>query len=342
MCIPFFLLSGNKYIHPKIYKESLNLLNMKFSQLQLPIILQMVLLVMLAGYPGRVKSQQDPVYTQYLTNLLSIQPAYAGISGVLTVSALSRAQWVGWEGAPNTNTFTIDLPLKSVNVGLGLSIVNDKWGPILQNGVYADYTYRIILKPRQYLSLGIKAGFNTYHARLTDLELNDPIDPSFAQNVNFRMLPNAGFGALWHSNIFFLGVSMPKLFTNNIIDESDKKIYREILHAYAMGGYVFFVSDNVKLKPTFLFRWSEQTPSYVDLGANILLYDRVWFGATYRLKNAYALSFQFNVNSQLRFGYSIDLTTFHENMVNSGTHEFTINYEFQNTKRNRRYIARYF
>ncbi len=299
-------------------------------------------LILLAVCPKQVKSQQDPVYTQYLNNLLSIQPAYAGISGVLSISALSRAQWVGWEGAPNSNTFTIHFPMKSFNVGLGLSIVNDKWGPILQNGVYVDYAYRLVLRPRQFLALGIKAGFTPYHARFRDLELNDQIDPSFAQNVDFKMLPNVGFGALWHSDIFFLGFSIPKLFKNNIVDDSDKKVYREVLHMYAMGGYVFPLSDKVKIKPTFLFRWSEQTPSYTDMAANILLYERVWFGITYRLKNSYALSFQFIVNPQLRFGYSFDLTTFHENMVNSGTHEFTINYEFQNSRRNRRYAARYF
>lgn len=315
---------------------------MKEPNYKLSFFWPLILLLYLSGYPGQVRSQQDPVYTQYLTNLLSIQPAYAGITGVLNVSALSRAQWVGWEGAPNTNTFTIDMPLKSHNVGLGLSILNDKWGPILQNGLYVDYNYRIFLKTKQYLSLGIKAGFNTYHAGHTDLEINDQMDPSFAQNVNLRMLPNVGVGALWHSDIFFLGVSMPKLLVNYIVDDSENNTYHEFVHFYAMGGYVFFISDYVKLKPTFLYRWSQQTPSYVDAGANILLYERVWFGATYRFKNSYALLFQFNVNNQLRFGYSFDLTTYHQNMVNSGTHEFTINYEFLSTKRNRRYIARYF
>ncbi len=315
---------------------------MKISHIRQKILFPALFSVLSTLCPVSVYAQQDPIYTQYMTNLLSIQPAYAGISGVLAVSALSRAQWVGWEGAPNSNTFTMHLPLKSFNVGLGLSMVNDKWGPILQNGLYADYAYRLILKPRQYLAFGVKAGFNTYHARFTDLELDDPIDPTFAQNVDFKMLPNAGFGVLWHSDIFFLGASMPKLFKNNIVDDSDNKVYQEVLHLYAMGGYVFFLTDNVKFKPTFLYRWSEQTPDYIDLSGNILLYDRVWFGVTYRVKNSYALTFQFNVNNQLRFGYSFDLTTFHENQVNSGTHEFTISYEFQNSRRNRRYAARYF
>lgn len=306
------------------------------------IVLPTVLLTLLAGCPKSVKSQQDPVYTQYVSNLLTIQPAYAGISGVLAISALSRAQWVGWEGAPNSNTVTVNLPLKSVNVGLGLSLLNDKWGPIQQNGVYADYAYRIPLKQRQYLAMGIKAGFNTYHARFTDLELNDPTDPTFAQNVDFRMLPNVGVGALWHSDLFFLGASVPKLFRNNIIDDSEKKVYREVIHFYFMSGIIFPLNYNVRMKPTFLYRWSEDTPSYIDIAANFLLYERVWFGVTYRIRNSYALSFQFNVNNQLRFGYSFDLTSFHENMVHSGTHEFTINYEFQYGRWAKRYSTRYF
>lgn len=315
---------------------------MKKTRLHLSIVIPLLLLAGLSGCPKQALSQQDPVYTQYLTNMLTIQPAYAGISGVLSISALSRAQWVGWEGAPNTNTFSAHIPVKSYNVGLGLSLINDKWGPILQNGLYADYAYRINLRPREYLSLGIKAGLSSYHARFRDLEINDPIDPSFAQNVDFKLLPNVGFGALWHSNIYFLGITMPKLLKNDIVDDSDQKIYREVLHFYAMAGYVFFLYENVKLKPTLLYRWSEKTPSYMDFGANVLLYDRLWFGVTYRLQNSYALTFQFNVNNQLRFGYSFDLTTVHDNMVNSGTHEFSINYEFNSSRRSRRYTVRYF
>lgn len=315
---------------------------MNTTRLHRTIVIPFLLLVMLFGSQRKACAQQDPVYTQYLTNMLSIQPAYAGITGVLTISALSRAQWVGWEGAPNSNTLIVHFPMYSSNVGLGLSVVNDRWGPILQNGMYADYSYRVMLRNRQYLAFGFKFGVSTYHARFTDLIINDQIDPSFAQNVDFKILPNAGMGFLWHSDIFFLGFSVPKFFKNNIMDDSDQRVYREVIHFYGMGGYVFTLSENVKFKPTILFRWSEQTPSYADFGANVLFYDKFWFGGTYRFRNSYALSFQYNVNSQLRFGYSFDMTTFHENMINSGTHEFTINYEFQSTRRRSRYPVRYF
>ena len=112
-------------------------------------------------------AQQDPVYTQYMNNLLTVQPAYAGISGNLNITGISRAQWVGFEGAPNTNSLTISAPLLKYNVGIGLSIVNDKWGPIRQNGIYVDYAYHVQLDPDQFLSFGLKGGFKRF-AGLSD------------------------------------------------------------------------------------------------------------------------------------------------------------------------------
>lgn len=299
-------------------------------------------LYLLTGFSFYSLSQQDPVYTQYMNNLLTIQPAYAGISGSLNITGISRAQWVGFEGAPNTNTLTINGPLRRFNVGLGLSIVNDKWGPIRQNGVYVDYAYRVKLRQDQFLSFGLKGGFNIYQAYLTDIVVNDPNDPVFAYDVNFKFLPNLGVGIMWHSDRFFLGVSSPKILKNRIQSQNTETVYREVLHFYGMGGYVFFLSDVLKFKPTILYRWAERTPSFADFSGNFLFYDRVWIGATYRVKNSYGLIFQFNVNTQLKFGYSYDQTTFHPTQVNSGTHEFLISYDFIYSRRGRQVVPRYF
>lgn len=286
--------------------------------------------------------QQDPVYTQYMNNLLSVQPAYAGSSGSLNVTGISRAQWISWPGAPNTNTLTIQGPLQRYNVGLGLSIINDKWGPIRQNGIYVDYAYRIQLSEEQYLSFGIKGGANIYQAWLTDLLINDPGDDVFRYDVNLTFLPNIGAGILWHSNQFFLGASVPKFLKNRLKSPSTDEVYKEVLHFYGMGGFVFPITDGIKLKPTVLYRWAERTPSYIELSGTLILADHLWFGASYRMQNSYALIFQFSVNTQLKFGYSYDLTTFHPTQVNAGTHEFMISYDFVNMKRGRRITPRYF
>ena len=294
------------------------------------------------GLPFYGFSQQDPVFTQYMNNLLTIQPAYAGISGSLNITGISRAQWVGFEGAPNTNTLTISGALRKFNVGLGLSIINDKWGPIRQNGVYIDYAYRIRILQDQYLSFGLKGGFNISQAYLSDLWINDPNDQTFANDVKINFLPNLGVGIMWHSERFFLGASAPKFLKNRMRSENGDNVYREVLHFYGMGGYVFFINDVLKFKPTILYRWAERTPSYIDFSGSLLLYDRVWIGTTYRFKNSYGLIFQFNVNNQLKFGYSYDQTTFHPSQVNSGTHEFLISYDFVSGRRGRQITPRYF
>lgn len=282
------------------------------------------------------------MYTQYMNNLLTIQPAYAGISGALNITGISRAQWIGFEGAPNTNTLTISGPLRRFNVGLGLSIVNDKWGPVRQNGVYVDYSYHVKVTDEQFLSFGIKGGFNLFQAYLTDLRIWDSPDMVFMYDVNVKFLPNVGVGFLWHSDRFFLGASAPKILKNRMQSEGGETVYREVLHFYGMGGYVFFLNDILKFKPTLLYRWAERTPSFVDFSGSFLLYDRVWIGGTYRFKNSYGFIFQFNVNNQLKFGYSYDQTTFHPTQVNSGTHEFMISYDFVYSKRGRQVAPRYF
>ena len=287
-------------------------------------------------------SQQDPVYAQYTNNLLTIQPAYAGLSGTLNCTVIARAQWIGFDGAPNTNTFTLSGPIQKYSLGLGLSIVNDRWGPIKQNGVYVDYAYRVKIVKDQYLSFGLKGGFNLYRADLTNLAIWDHPDRIFAYDIKSRFLPNMGAGILWHSDQFFLGVSIPKVIRNSLPNQDGTKIYREVYHIYGMAGKVFILDSWLKIKPTALYRWAERTPSFVDLALTFLLYDQVWIGATYRIQNSAGLIFQYHVNSQLKFGYSYDRTTFNPTQVNSGSHEFLISYDFLTLRRGQHMTPRYF
>ena len=306
------------------------------------LLLGFTLLLMLFA-PRKGAAQQDPVFNQYMNNLLTVQPAYAGMTGYLNVTAMSRIQWVGFDGAPTTNTVTIQGPFQKYNVGLGLSLINDKFGPVRQNGVYADYAYRILLNDDQYISFGIKGGFNRYEALLSELYTHDPNDPVSIQDINQKYLPNVGVGFLWHSDIFFIGFSVPKFFKNQISSDNGVSLYQEEVNYYGMGGIVLDITDAVKFKPTFLYRWSERTPGMMDLTANFLFFDRVWAGATYRIKNSYGLLFQAFINKQLKIGYAYDLTTFHPTQANAGTHEFMLSYDFPYKKRRYcRFTPRYF
>ncbi|MFC0181043.1 type IX secretion system membrane protein PorP/SprF [Pseudarcicella hirudinis] len=64
------------------------------------------------GLSNRAKAQQEALYSQYMFNMMAVNPAYAGSRDVLSMTGLFRQQWVGVEGAPTTQSFTIDMPLK--------------------------------------------------------------------------------------------------------------------------------------------------------------------------------------------------------------------------------------
>ena len=88
-------------------------------------------------------AQQDAQFTQYMYNTIGINPAYAGSRGVLSVFGLYRTQWIGLDGAPETSTFSVNTPLTNSNLGLGVSLVNDKIGPTNENTLSADLSYSI-------------------------------------------------------------------------------------------------------------------------------------------------------------------------------------------------------
>ena len=88
-------------------------------------------------------SQQDAQFTQYMYNTININPAYAGSRGTMSVFALHRTQWVGLDGAPVTNAASINTPINESNVGLGVSIVNDRIGPSSENNIAVDLSYCI-------------------------------------------------------------------------------------------------------------------------------------------------------------------------------------------------------
>ena len=66
-----------------------------------------VLLVLLTLGVGSTKvlAQQDKMYSQYMFNMMALNPAYAGSRDVLSATGLYRNQWVNVDGAPKTDVY---------------------------------------------------------------------------------------------------------------------------------------------------------------------------------------------------------------------------------------------
>ena len=290
------------------------------------------------------KGQQDPMYTQYIFNLQTINPAYAGSWQDIGVTALSRDQWLGIQGHPTTQTFSFQTPLRSENVGIGLNIVNDNVGLEKTLSVNFDYSYQILLSELTTLRFGLKGGFLNYSNNLLSYNQGDnQSDPSYQVNIKNKFMPNFGFGLYLSSKKYYLSLSLPEIVQGSYQQgqASSANTSTQVRHLFFAGGMVFELSDNVKFKPSFIAQAVAGAPFLYDLSANFLFAEKFWIGGMYRSGDAVSVIAQWIINRKLRFGYAYDFTTTDLQKFSNGVHEVMISYEFSWAKR--KYVSpRYF
>lgn len=267
-----------------------------------------------------VFGQQDPQYTQYMYNMNILNPAYAGSKGVTSIGILGRTQWVGVDGAPKTATLSINGPVGK-NVGLGFSVIHDEIGPVKEDNVYADFSYTLNLSDENKLAFGIKAGATFLNVR--ELITIDP-DP---MNIPISLVaPNFGVGAFYYNEHFYAGLSVPNFIETRYLNNTNgtASTASEKMHYFFTTGYVFDIDDNLKLKPSTMFKAVPGAPLSVDLSLNLLVQERVELGLSVRLDDSVSGMVGFQVNQDLRIGYAYDHTTSNFGVFNSGSHEIMI------------------
>lgn len=268
--------------------------------------------------------QQLPQFTQYMYNTISINPAYAGSRESLSVVALHRSQWSGFEGGPQTLTASIHSPLRNDRIGLGLSFINDQLGFENFSYVYGDFSYSVPTGERSQLAFGLKAGVTQFS--LDQAFLNDPSvagDPFF-QNLSNDVSPNFGAGIYWHSYRWYVGLSAPRLLNNNYNNGglgNEEFVASERVSYYFTGGLVFDLGQNVKLKPAMLIKATNGAQTAYDASMNVLFYDRLWLGASYRWDDAIGAIADFQVNKSVRIGYAYDFGVSDLRAYTDGSHE---------------------
>ena len=277
------------------------------------------------------KAQQDPMYTQYIFNLQTVNPAYVGYWQTIGLTAISRHQWVGLEGHPTTQTFSFQTPLRSQNVGIGLNVVLDKIGLEKRLSVSFDYSYKVLLSENTALRFGIKAGFTNYSHNLTEYNQypDNQSDPVFQTNIDNKFMPNVGVGLFLSSPRYFLSLSLPGIIENNYQSNVNNYSSRsELRHVFFAGGMMFDLSENVKFKPTFMTKMVTGSPFEYDLSANFLLAEKFWVGGMYRSGDSFGAIAQWIINKKLRLGYAYDFTTSDLRNYQNGVHEIMISFEF--------------
>lgn len=274
-------------------------------------------------------AQQDSQYTQYMYNTININPAYAGSREVLSIFGLHRSQWVGLDGAPTTNAFSVNSPIGDSSFGVGLSVVNDRIGPAQENAISADLSYYIPISDNYKLAFGLKGTGNLFSIDVNKLNMQHQNDPQF-QNLHNEFSPNVGAGIYLYSDNFYAGISVPNFFETKRYKDNSISITQERLHYYFITGYVFEPNENLKIKPSVLTKMVEGAPLQVDGSLNFLIYDKLTLGAAYRWSAAWSAMAGFQISNSIFVGYAYDTETTRLQNYNSGSHEVFLRFELSN------------
>ncbi|MCZ4320317.1 type IX secretion system membrane protein PorP/SprF [Aequorivita viscosa] len=297
--------------------------------------LTLLILILLGTFSS--KAQQDPQYTQYMYNTQVVNPAYAGNREVLSIGLLYRTQWVNFgDGAPNTGTFSVNSPVAN-NMGLGLSVVNDRIGPAIETNFTIDYSYAINTSESSKLSFGLKAGVDLLDVDFSKLNIYDPNDPYFQENnIDNKFQPQIGAGVYFNTDRFYAGLSVPNILTTKHFDTGSigntqvETTAAERMHYFIIAGYVFDISNNLKFKPATLFKVVSGSPLQADMSVNFLLYDKLTLGAAYRWSAAMSGLVGFQATDSIYIGFGYDHQTTDIEAYSDGSYEIMLRFELFN------------
>jgi type IX secretion system PorP/SprF family membrane protein len=277
----------------------------------------------------KISAQQDPLYVQYIDNLLVVNPGFAGSKADGKMLLVSRNQWVSVEGAPKTYSLSYSTPMKNKNIGLGFSMMNDQIGPQQQTGVYFDYSYFLKVSEKYRMGLGLKGGVSFYRSALTELDPINP-DPIFSKDIYKNFLPNLGVGLYMFSDNTYFGISIPKLIENKITrdDYETGYVQKEKIHFYYVMGGQFKLAEDFDMKTSSMMRIAKGAPLSVDITALAGFKELVWVGAMVRFTAAYGFIAQFQVSKKMVIGYSYELPVQQISNFSNGTHEIMFGYNF--------------
>lgn len=269
-----------------------------------------------------VFGQQDPMYTQYMFNMSTINPAANGIYDDARFISVNRFQFVGIDGAPTTYSLSADVPVFKYNSGVGINYVFDKLGPERSNNIYLDYSYHINLTRDIKLGMGIKAGFKVYGADFSQIGKGDIPDEVFTKNINGDIMPNFGLGFMVYADNFYGGISSPKL-VNHVLEGSDDASGAEERHFFIVGGYKWEINRDITFKPSLYMKMTRGVIPSVDVTANFQMYDRFIAGLAFRSYDAVSILAQVEVYEGIHVGYVYDISI---NKLRRGSHEIMLSY----------------
>ncbi|PKP23038.1 MAG: hypothetical protein CVU05_01285 [Bacteroidetes bacterium HGW-Bacteroidetes-21] len=295
-------------------------------------------LLVISALTGKAQFFQH--YSHYHMNGFIINPAYAGSRDVMSAVFLHRDQWIGFPGAPVTQTLSMHSPLKNINSAVGINIFNDKISVSRHTGIFFDYAYRFKTGKNSRLSLGLSAGISFFRSALGEIQTTTGNDQAF-DGTNFKYTtPNFGFGMFYTGKRFFAGLSWPLMvkYASDLSNNIPDSLMVSPINRFLQAGYIFKLNDDLDIKTTIMIRNYEQFEGQLDLTAGLIVYKTLLIGFAIRSKDAFTGLIEFQVNDKFRIGYAHDFVTSGLAKYTHGSNEIVLRYEpvfktaFSNTR----------
>ncbi|MES2701454.1 MAG: type IX secretion system membrane protein PorP/SprF [Bacteroidota bacterium] len=288
-------------------------------------------------------AQQDAGYSMYFFNPLYVNPGYAGSREVLSGAIVSRNQWVGMQGAPNTQSLSVHSAIPNQRIGVGLQVYNDQAGPMRNTGLSLTCAYHLPVNATTKLSFGITGMVNNISVGWASINIDNPADPAFTGNAAMSWVGDAAAGVYLYKPRFYVGFSVNHLLQSRFglthaPGANRAKFFRQY---YLTAGFVVPVTEKIDFRPSVLIKCVNTAPAVADVNGTFIFYQRLYLGAGYRVgkrinmpgtDNILVGLAQFEITRSVRIGYSYDYYLNQTGNYNSGTHEFMLGWDVSHNR----------
>lgn len=274
-------------------------------------------------------SQQYPQFSQRMLDEMIFNPAIIGTKSADQIMLHHRSQWVGFDGAPMTQTLSYNGSFMD-NMGLGGFLMNDITGPTRRLSFNFGYAYQLEFD-KVKVSLGLLGTIVQYGIDGNKVTLHEDLDPSIYEGVSDRAWkPDMSFGGYVYNDDFFAGIAIMQLFTARVHlfkNESFNATIPLTQHFYLTSGYKFHLDDEFDLQPSILISGTVGSPMVVDFNMKVDYQKKIFGGLTYRYNDALVLLLGLKIKQQFTFAYSYDIITSQLRKTNSGSHEIILSFD---------------
>ncbi|MDR0733353.1 MAG: type IX secretion system membrane protein PorP/SprF [Dysgonamonadaceae bacterium] len=325
-----------------------------------------IVIIILMGYSS-VKAQFDTQLSNYWATIGYFNPAYAGQSGNLEATLMSRIQWLGVADAPRTTILTANMPRQLLGKihGFGALIYNDRIGLFSATAYYGQYAWKKKLFKGDF-SIGLQGGYITQSfdgTRVYIPENNDyhsAIDEAIPTSAVSGSGIDLSLGVFYQREKWFAGLSVNHLLAPRI--KSDENYVFEIPRSfYFVGGYNIPLNNPLLELQSSLLLKTMQMSSYslnsdsltekikgnslkamlqnsqADISVRVIYDKKFWGGLSLRYGDAIVLMLGGKFK-MIEAGYAYDFPISRIIKTSTGSHELFVRYSMDlNLKKKGKY-----